>query len=166
MASRYCFREFDTVENAQKAMDNLNGRMLLHKRLVVQPAVERDSSGQHGLPSTSSSMSPAREEKLLDKKIEELKKRINATKKCRIMTGAAMGDTRELQGFVERITPVPMEHPNKPYLPIYASSLKNSPSAFFALQGVFNVFTTTACSNRFVSSTKNSCSDDTNNVFL
>jgi RNA recognition motif-containing protein len=85
MASRYCFVEFDAVENAQKAMDNLNGRMLLHTRLVVQPAVERDSSTNgatgHGGLSSSSNMSPAREGKLLDKKIEELKRKINAAKK-------------------------------------------------------------------------------------
>lgn len=82
-ASRFCFCEFDTLESAQNAMDNLNGRMLLHKRLVVQPAHERDSSASQAgsLSSKSSSMSPAKEERLIDKKIEELKRKINASKR-------------------------------------------------------------------------------------
>jgi RNA recognition motif-containing protein len=83
LASRYCFCEFDTLESAQNAMDNLNGRMLLHKRLVVQPAHDRDSSAPHSgsLSSSSSSMSAVKEGRLLDKKIEELKRKINAAKK-------------------------------------------------------------------------------------
>ena len=83
--SRYCFCEMDTIENAQKAMDNLNGRMLLHKRLVVQPAHERTGGvGPRQIPSMASnntqhtpvSMNPEKEQRLLDKKIDELKSKI------------------------------------------------------------------------------------------
>jgi RNA recognition motif-containing protein len=84
--SRYCFVEFDSIENAQKALDNLNGRALLHMRLIVQPAHERSEGGQHH-PNTSHSSSllsschnnPARERKLLDRKIEELRNKIKKT---------------------------------------------------------------------------------------
>jgi RNA recognition motif-containing protein len=84
--SRYCFVEMDDVEHAQSALDNLNGRTLLHTRLVVQPAHERSVSGQpHHIntsnPSqyTSSSLfnnDPAKERKMLDRKIEDLKRKI------------------------------------------------------------------------------------------
>ena len=70
----YCFVELDSVENAQKAMDNLNGRMLLHKKLVVQPANERRESGQPATVATP--IDPRRESKTLDKKIDLLKQKI------------------------------------------------------------------------------------------
>ena len=70
----YCFCELDSVENAQKAMDNLNGRMLLHKRLVVHPANERKGSGQ--LITKPPPVNPAQESKRLDNKIELLKQKL------------------------------------------------------------------------------------------
>mmetsp|Transcript_22195 Transcript_22195/g.46650 ORF Transcript_22195/g.46650 Transcript_22195/m.46650 type:complete len:89 (+) Transcript_22195:293-559(+) len=72
--SRYCFVEYESIESAQKAMDNLDGRMLLRKRLVVKPS--------HANPSDRSSsagslpMNPAKERVLIDKKIAALKKKI------------------------------------------------------------------------------------------
>ena len=80
--SRYCFVEFDSIENAQKALDNLNGRTLLHTKLVVQPAHERAGSGQHNHNTSllsSCHNNPAKERKLLDRKIEELKNKIKKT---------------------------------------------------------------------------------------
>jgi S-methylmethionine-dependent homocysteine/selenocysteine methylase len=78
---KYCFCELDSIENAQKAIDNLNGRMLLHKRLVVQPANERKEVGQ---PVTVPSPTDAfQESRRLDKKIDLLKQKIkNAQGQC------------------------------------------------------------------------------------
>jgi RNA recognition motif-containing protein len=80
----FCFCELDSVENAQKAIDNLNGRMLLHKRLVVQPAHERTGGSHYSTVITQSSSShtnPARERKMLDRKIEELKQKLSGSKR-------------------------------------------------------------------------------------
>mmetsp|Transcript_22282 Transcript_22282/g.55188 ORF Transcript_22282/g.55188 Transcript_22282/m.55188 type:complete len:181 (+) Transcript_22282:90-632(+) len=73
--SRYCFVEYDSIESAQKAMDNLNGRTLLHKRLVVLPAHantdDNSSSARKSVP-----LNPKKERILLDQKIAALKKKI------------------------------------------------------------------------------------------
>lgn len=71
----YCFCDMDSTESAQKAIDNLNGRMLLHKRLVVQPATTRERPMQKSGPSPHTN--PARERRLLDLKIQELKQKIH-----------------------------------------------------------------------------------------
>jgi RNA recognition motif-containing protein len=72
--SRYCFVEYDSIESAQKAMDNLHGRTLLRKRLVVLPAhanTEDTSSGRNTAP-----LNPKKERILIDQKIAALKKKI------------------------------------------------------------------------------------------
>ena len=73
--SRYCFVEYDSIESAQKAMDNLNGRTLLRKRLVVLPAHantdDNSSSARKSVP-----LNPKKERILLDQKIAALKKKI------------------------------------------------------------------------------------------
>jgi RNA recognition motif-containing protein len=76
----FCFCEMDSMENAQKAMDNLNGRMLLRHRLVVQPAHERTGFSRQTQVSLSHT-NPVRERKILERKIEELKERINRSKR-------------------------------------------------------------------------------------
>jgi len=73
-ASRYCFVEYDSIESAQKAMDNLHGRTLLRKRLAVLPAhanTEDTSSGRNTAP-----LNPKKERILIDQKITALKKKI------------------------------------------------------------------------------------------
>jgi len=74
-SSRYCFIEYDSIENAQKAMDNLNGRTLLRKRLVVLPAHANtdvnSSSARKTMP-----LNPKKERILIDQKIAALKKKI------------------------------------------------------------------------------------------
>jgi len=73
-ASRYCFVEYDSIESAQKAMDNLHGRTLLRKRLAVLPAhanTEDTSSGRNTAP-----LNPKKERILIDQKIAALKKKI------------------------------------------------------------------------------------------
>jgi RNA recognition motif-containing protein len=77
--SMFCFCEMDSIENAQKAIDNLNGRMLLSKRLVVRPAHDKNGNSRPTALS-SSHINPVRERKMLDRKIEELKQRINMSK--------------------------------------------------------------------------------------
>ena len=72
--SRYCFVEYESIESAQKAMDNLDGRMLLRKRLVVKPS-HADPSDRSSSAS-SAPMNPAKERILIDKKIAALKKKI------------------------------------------------------------------------------------------
>ncbi|KAG7364223.1 RNA recognition motif containing protein [Nitzschia inconspicua] len=76
----YYFCDMDSIEAAQKAIDNLNGRMLLHKRLVVQPANERTSSPHYSIIPPSHT-NTARERKMLDRKIEDLKHKINQSKR-------------------------------------------------------------------------------------
>eukprot|EP00531_Pseudo-nitzschia_arenysensis_P013383 CAMPEP_0116122210 /NCGR_PEP_ID=MMETSP0329-20121206/4095_1 /TAXON_ID=697910 /ORGANISM="Pseudo-nitzschia arenysensis, Strain B593" /LENGTH=186 /DNA_ID=CAMNT_0003616047 /DNA_START=53 /DNA_END=613 /DNA_ORIENTATION=+ len=73
--SRYCFIEYDSIESAQKAMDNLNGRTLLHKRLVVLPA-HANSDDTSARKTAAVSMNPKKERVLLDQKIAALKKKI------------------------------------------------------------------------------------------
>ena len=82
---RYCFVEFSIREDAQQAMDNLNGKMLSGLRLVVQPAHERQStsssstnnqfsaSGEQG---SNCGMSIHKEKKMIDRKIEDLRRKI------------------------------------------------------------------------------------------
>lgn len=73
--SRYCFVEYDSIESAQKAMDNLNGRTLLKKRLVVLPAhANTDDSSSSARNAVS--LNPKKERILLDQKIAALKKKI------------------------------------------------------------------------------------------
>ncbi len=75
--SRYCFVEYDSIESAQKAIDNLNGRTLLHKRLVVLPAhANSGDSSSSARNSATVSMNPKKERILLDQKIAALKKKI------------------------------------------------------------------------------------------
>jgi RNA recognition motif-containing protein len=76
----FCFCEMDSIESAQKAMDNLNGRMLLRKQLVVQPAHERIGNSRH-VQVSSTHTNPIRERRMLDRKIEELKQKINQSKR-------------------------------------------------------------------------------------
>jgi RNA recognition motif-containing protein len=78
--SRYCFVEYDTIENAQKAIDNLNGRVLAHRRLLVRPAHSKPTDQASGRTS-SVPMNPAKEKVLLDKKIAALKKKIRESQK-------------------------------------------------------------------------------------
>jgi len=73
---RYCFVELDSIESAQKAMDILNGRMLLRERLVVQPATSNDDSSSSTKRTAAVKMNPAKERILLDQKIATLKKKI------------------------------------------------------------------------------------------
>jgi len=72
---RYCFVELDSIESAQKAMDKLNGRMLLRERLIVQPATSNGESTTTKRIATVK-MNPAKERILLDQKIIALKKKI------------------------------------------------------------------------------------------
>ena len=73
--SRYCFIEYDSIENAQKAMDILNGKTLLHKRLVVLPA--HANTDDNSLSTRKSvPLNPKKERILLDQKIAALKKKI------------------------------------------------------------------------------------------
>ena len=74
--SRYCFVEYDSIESAQKAMDNLNGRTLLHKRLVVLPAHANSDDNSSSRKTAAVSMNPKKERILLDQKIAALKKKI------------------------------------------------------------------------------------------
>lgn len=74
--SRYCFVEYDSIESAQKAMDNLNGRTLLHKRLVVLPAHANTDDNSSSRKTAAVSMNPKKERILLDQKIAALKKKI------------------------------------------------------------------------------------------
>eukprot|EP00536_Pseudo-nitzschia_multiseries_P002772 jgi/Psemu1/283954/fgenesh1_pg.38_\ len=74
--SRYCFVEYDSIESAQKAMDNLDGRMLLRKRLVVKPSLGDPGSRSSSGTKASVAMHPAKERVLIDKKIAALKKKI------------------------------------------------------------------------------------------
>jgi RNA recognition motif-containing protein len=86
---RYCFVEFSIREDAQRAMDSLNGKMLSGLKLVVQPAHERQTqSSSHGnqfnqdgtergdSSSPGSGMSIYTEKKIVDRKIEELRRKI------------------------------------------------------------------------------------------
>jgi len=76
-SSRYCFVEYDTIEMAQKAMDNLHGRTLLHKRLVVLPAnANTDENSSFARKTAAAPMNPRKERILLDQKIAALKKKI------------------------------------------------------------------------------------------
>lgn len=72
---RYCFVEYDSIENAQKALDNLDGRMLLRKRLVVKPS-HADPGSSSGTKANAAPMNPAKERVLIDKKIAALRKKI------------------------------------------------------------------------------------------
>ena len=73
--AKFCFVELDSTENAQKAIDSLHMRMLLNKRLVVQPATNKDDSSS-STRSVAVQMSPAKERILIDQKIAALKKKI------------------------------------------------------------------------------------------
>jgi len=73
-SSRYCFVEYDSIESAQKAMDNLNGRTLLHKRLVVLPA--HGNADDPGKKTAAAPLNPKKERVLIDQKIAALKKKI------------------------------------------------------------------------------------------
>ena len=72
-SSRYCFVEYESIENAQKAMDNLHGRSLLAKRLVILPAHANtdDNTRKPAAP-----LNPKKERILIDQKIAALKKKI------------------------------------------------------------------------------------------
>ena len=74
--SRYCFVEYDSIESAQKAMDNLNGRTLLHKRLVVLPAHANTDDNSSSRKTAAVSMNPEKERILLDQKIAALKAKL------------------------------------------------------------------------------------------
>mmetsp|Transcript_18614 Transcript_18614/g.51961 ORF Transcript_18614/g.51961 Transcript_18614/m.51961 type:complete len:190 (-) Transcript_18614:3483-4052(-) len=78
--SRYCFVEYDSIENAQKAMDNLDGRMLLRKRLVVKPSHTDPGDRLNPAAKASTPMHPAKERALIDKKIAALKKKIQESR--------------------------------------------------------------------------------------
>jgi len=75
-SARYCFVEYDSIESAQKAMDSLNGRTLLHKRLVVLPAHTRTDDDSSSGRKINVRLNPKKERILIDKKIEALKKKI------------------------------------------------------------------------------------------
>lgn len=78
---RFCFVELDSIESAQKAMDNLNGRMLLRDRLVVQPATQNNDPSSSTTKSTAAvKMNVAKERTLIDSKIAALKKKIEESK--------------------------------------------------------------------------------------
>mmetsp|Transcript_10633 Transcript_10633/g.25592 ORF Transcript_10633/g.25592 Transcript_10633/m.25592 type:complete len:188 (-) Transcript_10633:335-898(-) len=72
---RYCFVEYDSIENAQKAMDNLNGKTLLRKRLVVLSAHAKTDDNLSSTRKTVS-LNPEKERIILDQKIASLKKKI------------------------------------------------------------------------------------------
>lgn len=79
-SSRFCFVEYTLIENAQKAIDNLNGRTLLHRRLVVLPAhASTDDNSSSSRKTTVVNMNPKKERILIEKKIEALKKKIGET---------------------------------------------------------------------------------------
>jgi len=111
--SRFCFVELDSIENAQKAMDNLNGRTLLHKRLVVLPSSNNDNSSS-GAKTTAVPMSPAKERILIDKKIAAIKKKIKESQSDWSDGGAGewneFGEMRSTSvfrwGFLVQSTPV------------------------------------------------------------
>ena len=73
--SRYCFVEYDSIENAQKALDNLNGRTLLRKRLVVLPAHAHTDDNSLSVRKTAP-LNPRKERILIDQKIAAIKKKI------------------------------------------------------------------------------------------
>jgi len=73
--AKFCFVELDSTEAAQKAIDSLHMRMLLNKRLVVQPATNKDDSSS-STRTAAVQMSPAKERILIDQKIAALKKKI------------------------------------------------------------------------------------------
>ena len=75
-SARYCFVEYDLIESAQKAMDSLHGRTLLHKRLVVLPAHTRTDDDSSSGRKINVRLNPKKERILIDKKIEALKKKI------------------------------------------------------------------------------------------
>jgi RNA recognition motif-containing protein len=79
--SRCCFCEFQSVEEARKAMDNLDGRMLLNRRLIVKPAQERCQKSRHHTllkdkDVATSSKDLRKQQQDLDGKIEKLKQKI------------------------------------------------------------------------------------------
>lgn len=86
-SSRFCFVEFSNQEEAQNAMGNLHGRMLSGFRLVVQPAHDRSQSVNNqfhsggSASSSSSGMSVHKEKRMIDKKIEELRKKIKESQR-------------------------------------------------------------------------------------
>jgi RNA recognition motif-containing protein len=83
--SKCCFCEFQSVEEAQKAMDNLDGRMLLNRRLIVKPAQERGEKSRHptllkdkGVATSSKDLRKQQQD--LEKKIQKLKQKIKGSK--------------------------------------------------------------------------------------
>lgn len=74
--SRYCFVDYDSIESAQKAMDNLNGRTLLHRRLVVLPAHANTDDNSSSRKTAAVSMNPKQERIRLDQKIAALKEKL------------------------------------------------------------------------------------------
>mmetsp|Transcript_22848 Transcript_22848/g.48600 ORF Transcript_22848/g.48600 Transcript_22848/m.48600 type:complete len:188 (-) Transcript_22848:395-958(-) len=79
-SSRYCFVEYGTIEEAQKAMDKLHGRTLLHKRLVVLPAHANNNEDSSARKTAPVNMNPAKERALIDQKIAALKKKIKESR--------------------------------------------------------------------------------------
>lgn len=75
-SSRFCFVEYESIENAQKAMDNLHGRSLLTKRLVVLPAHANTDDNSSSTRKPAAPLNPKKERILIDQKIAALKKKI------------------------------------------------------------------------------------------
>jgi len=79
--SKYCFCEFQTVEQATEAINKLHGRMLLQRKLIVKPAQERKSHILRQKTVDTPNISLHKQRRAIEAKIASLKKKLEVSSK-------------------------------------------------------------------------------------
>lgn len=82
--SHYCFCQLQSIAQAQRAMGELNGRMLLNKRLVVKPAHGQSKYANQGMQTpdqrstNNSGENLQNQQRQIEDKIRKLKRKIES----------------------------------------------------------------------------------------